>query len=342
MSVLSVYNNFSSVVRIFGVGIASAVALLSGLYYGEMNEEGIEEVDHYSHKLMMIFTCTVGFLTLVFAKLLARLYVADSEETYQMTVFAFRMIGLQLPLWSLIESRVKYLQAVNKKYNMNVLIVTQNILLVILSALILGKLFGSYGVLACYTVSDTLSLISIYIFYVVKCRKGRPQRKDFLNLPEYFHLNPGDVISLDIRDEDDVSLVSEQIMMFCKGHKVNERISYFASLAFEELAANIVQYGFPKNRSSHPIIDVRAVIKNDMLVLDLRDNCPQYDITKHMAEIHDNPDDISHNIGTRIVSKIASDIIYLRTFDTNNVIIQFKLNDSERLAPSALKASAAD
>ena len=47
MSALSVRNNFSNFAEIFGTGIASAVSLLTGVYYGEMNEEGIKETNIY-------------------------------------------------------------------------------------------------------------------------------------------------------------------------------------------------------------------------------------------------------------------------------------------------------
>ena len=209
---------------------------------------------------------------------------------------------------------------------MNMLIMATQVIFVILAAMILGKIFGSYGILACFTVSDTLTLIAVYIYYLVNSRSIRPTRQDFLNLPDYFYLKPGDVISLDIRGEEDVSLASEQIFLFCKGHKIDRKIAYYASLSFEELSSNIVKYGFPNNNSSNPMIDLRAVIVDNSLVVRLRDNCPKYDITKQIAAVNEASSDPLHNIGTRIVSKTASDITYLNTFDTNSLILRFSLD----------------
>lgn len=192
-------------------------------------------------------------------------------------------------------------------------------------------MFGSYGILACFTASDALTLIAVYIYYAVIRRSVRPTRRDFLNLPDYFYLNPGDEISLDICGDEDVSLGSEQIFLFCKGHKIDQRIAYYASLCFEELASNIVKHGFPKSKSSKPMIDLRAVIVDNSLVIRLRDNCPKYDVTKHIAAVNMADSDPLHNIGTRIVSKIASDITYLNTFDTNSLIIRFSLDNDVSL-----------
>lgn len=323
MSVLSVRNNFSNFVEIFGAGIASAVSLLVGVYYGEINEAAIEEVHSFEHKLITVFSGSICVLMLIFARPLARLYISEDGETLEMAVFVFRMLALQNPLRALIDCRIKYLQAIHRKINMNVLIAVTQLVYVLLSALVLGKLFGVYGILASYTVSDALTLISILVYYSLKCRTISLTKKDILNLPDYFYLSPGDEISLDIRDLEDVSLGSEQILMFCKGHKIDGKTSYYAALSFEELASNIVNYGFPYNKSSNPMIDLRAVITEDTFVIRLRDNCPQYDVTEQIAAVNEEGSDPVHNIGTRIVSRVASDITYLNTFDTNNIIIRF-------------------
>lgn len=121
MSVLSVRNNFSNFVEIFGAGIASAVALLTGVYYGEINQEGIEAVNRNEHRLIGRFCGAASVLVFVFAKQIAHLYIPENGEISDMAVFALRMLALQTPLQALIESRIKYLQAIRKKHNMNML-----------------------------------------------------------------------------------------------------------------------------------------------------------------------------------------------------------------------------
>ena len=326
MSALAVRNSLSNFVGIFGAGAASAVALLTGMYFGEINEEAIGEVNACERK--WVFRCcgSVCVLMLLFSPLIARLYVSGDDELYRMITFAIQMLALQNPLQALIAKRIKYLQAIQRKHNMNLLAFAAQLVFVLLSALVLGKLFGVYGILACFTVSDALTLLAVRVFYAIKCRTYSPTRKDLLALPPEFYLSPGDVISLDIRDMSDVSLASEQIMMFCKGHKVERRTAYFAALSFEELAANTVTYGFPQNRSKHPIIDLRAVITGNLLVIRLRDNCPQFDITKQIAAANAPDADPLQNIGIRTVSKTASDISYLHTFETNCIILRFSLS----------------
>lgn len=325
MSALSVRNNFSNFVEIFGAGIAAAVSLLVGVYYGEINEEAIDEVESYGRKLIFIFSGSICVLLLIFARSVAGLYIKEEGAILDMTTFGIRMLALQNPFQALISSRIKYLQAIHRKLNMNLLIFGSKLVFVLIASFVLGRIFGVYGILACYTASDVLSLLAIYIMYLAKTRKVIPTRREFLNLPKDFYLGPGDFISLDIRDMDDVSLASEQIMMFGRGHKVNRRTAYFAALCFEELAANVVEFGFPQNRSAHPIIDLRVVITENKFVIRMRDDCPQYDITKQIAVANADGADPTQNIGIRIVSTLASNINYMHAFETNSLIISFNL-----------------
>ena len=77
---------------------------------------------------------------------------------------------------------------------MNLLLGVSQFVLVILSALVLGKLFGVYGILSCFLVSDALSLLTVYVFYQIKNRKTILSKKELLTLPDEFELHPGDVI----------------------------------------------------------------------------------------------------------------------------------------------------
>ena len=328
MSALSVRNNFSNFTEIFGAGIASAVSIMVGLYYGEVNEEAIDEVFSYSHKLIYFFSGSVCVLLFIFARPVAHLYVTESGEILNMVTFSMRMLAVQTVLQAVIASRIKYLQAIRRRLNMNLLIFSAQLVFVLLSAFVLGKLFGVYGILACYTVSDALTLLAVAVLYSVKCRTPLPTQKDFLNLPDEFYLKQGDVISFDIRSKEEAALASEQIMLFCKGHRLDRKTAFYASLCFQELADNIVEHGFPKNSSESPMFDLRAVITDGNFVLRMRDNCPQYDVTEHFALANEEGADPTKNIGIRIVSKTASDISYLHALETNSIIIRFALDGS--------------
>ena len=323
MSALSIRNNFSNFTEILGSGIAAAVSMLAGLYYGEVNEEAIAEVKSCEWRNPALFSGGTCVVLLLFARPLSHLYLTESGELMDMVVFAFLVLGVQTVLQTLLKSRISYLQAISRTVNMNLLVVASQLVFIVSSAFVLGKLFGVYGILASFAVSDALSLLAVCIFYQIKCKRLRLKTKDLLNLPAEFELGPGDVISLDVRNMEDVSFTSEQIQLFCRGHKYDPKVVYYAALVFEELAANIIEYGFPKNKKKDPIIDLRVVALKDQLVLRLRDDCPHFDITKRIAEINSDESDPSSGLGIRITSKMAKNITYTHAFETNNIIITY-------------------
>lgn len=110
-----------------------------------------------------------------------------------------------------------------------------------------------------------------------------PSVKDYLTLPDAFYLSPGDIISLDIRDTEDVSLVSEQIHLFCRGHNIDDKTQMNAALLFEELAKNIIQFGFPECKKT-PSIDLRLVFTEKELIMRLLDNCPMFNVDRYIAQ----------------------------------------------------------
>ena len=85
-------------------------------------------------------------LFFVFAKPIAGLYISGEGELLDMTVFAVRMIALQAPLNGFVRSRITYLQSVDRTRNMQMLTALSTVVYVVLSAFVLGEVFGAYGV----------------------------------------------------------------------------------------------------------------------------------------------------------------------------------------------------
>ena len=131
------------------------------------------------------------------------------------------------------------------------------------------------------------------------------------------------MIELDIRNIEDISLTSEQIMMFCKGHKIDRKTGFRAALCFEELAANIIEHGFPRC-TKNPGIDLRLVYDPKELIIRMQDNCASFDVERQIAMAVDEgsqkPDE---KLGLRIIGAMAANIKYVHTLETNNVILRF-------------------
>ena len=325
MSAMSVRNSLCDFTQFFGVGLADAISLMVGVLFGEMNDEAIREAGNCVHRYCGLFCGAVCALLLVFARPVARLYISEDGELLNMTVFAIRMIALQTPVNGFVRPRITYLQAVRRTKNTQLLTLLSSLVYVVLSALVLGALLSSYGVLACFAASDFLCLATVWVFYSVKSRKPLPAPVDYLNLPADFHRAPGDVISLDVRDMEDVSLVSQQIELFCKGHRLDRQTGYKAAVSFEELAANTIQYGFPK-RGKDAEIDLRLVCSDKELILRIQDNCPSFDVERQIAiAVSEGTADPEERLGLKLLGGMVSDISYVHSLETNSVILRFPI-----------------
>jgi anti-sigma regulatory factor (Ser/Thr protein kinase) len=297
--------------------------MMVGVLFGEMNDEGIRETGSCIHRLCIWFCGAVAVIFFIFAKPIARLYIPGEGELFDMTVFAVRMIALQTILNGFVRPRITYLQAVGRTRNMQLLTSASSLLYVALSAFILGTAFGPYGVLASFLVSDFLCLTTVWLYYAVRTRRLIPTPEDYLALPENFRRSPGDVILLDVRDEEDVSLVSQQIQLFCRGHKIDEEIGYRAAVCFEELAVNTIRYGFPKGRKA-PGIDLRVVYDPEALIVRIQDNCPAFNVEREIAmAVSQGKLSPEEHIGMKVLGGMAEDIKYVHTLETNNVILRF-------------------
>jgi two-component sensor histidine kinase len=128
-----------------------------------------------------------------------------------------------------------------------------------------------------------------------------------------------DRLDVAIKSSGEVVNVSEKIIRFCKEHHIDERRAYFSGLCFEEMAGNIVEHGFD-DRKKHSI-DIRVVYKGeDELLLRLRDDGRPFN-PKEYSDLFES-EDITHNIGIRMVSRIAKSMEYQNMLGLNVLTIR--------------------
>ena len=92
-----------------------------------------------------------------------------------------------------------------------------------------------------------------------------------------------------------------------------------AGLAMEEMAGNVVEHGFSKDSKSHTV-DVRVTHKGDDVILRIKDDCIPFSPAEQqkLAE----KEDITSNIGIRMVFRTASDIQYQNILGLNVLTIR--------------------
>ena len=142
--------------------------------------------------------------------------------------------------------------------------------------------------------------------------------EQLMMLPEDFGTAPDMTLDCSVCSMDEVIGISKTVMDFCKKRGVDQRRAGYAALCVEEMAANIVQHGFVRGKKQSLMI--RVVISEGDLILRFRDSCKLFDIREKYESADQN--DMTKNIGIRLVMKMAKDVMYINTLNLNTTIIK--------------------
>lgn len=319
MACMSIMNSLYSFFVFLAIGLGNAVALMVGVYYGERDEAGVRQIGKCGQRNCLLFLGPICIFLLIFANPIARMFISGEFELLKMTVFSIRLIAIQVISSGLLRMRISYLQAICRTQNMQILTLLSTFVYVIPSAYIMGALFGCYGMFSCFLLSDLLCLLTVYIYYVIKCKKILPTQYDYMNLPGNFFKTSKTAVSMAISDIKDVHRISEQIEFFCKKHDINEKNRSDLSSCLEEIVVKIINDGFSVNKKT-PVIDFRMVFTEKELVLRVKDNCRYFNIKRFIAMNRDKK-----SLELKTVIKLAQNITYVYALGTNNTIIRFPI-----------------
>lgn len=304
----------------FSIGIGRTLLTISSMYYGASDKEGLKRVFAYAMKLAVEITVVIGAILFFAAPLVSRIYTND-PEVIALSVFSIRCIALGLSLDAVSEALQDYLQGIQNRKMVNILCFAERVFIPVTLAYVLGMLFGSKGIMASVAVGKVVLLGSLFLYLCV-CNKGIPKR-----LEDYMFLKPGfggsetDNLNARITTMDDVMRESVRATEFCRAHGVDERRSSLMALFVEEMAGNIVSHGKP--RRGNVCVDYRLFANGDNICLSLRDYCEEFDPMKYY-EVHQEGD-AGENLGIRMVMKLAKDIRYINTYNSNCLFIDLEV-----------------
>ena len=142
---------------------------------------------------------------------------------------------------------------------------------------------------------------------------------DMMAIPKRIGVSPEDRIDISVSGEKEVLDVSIQIYDFCIKHGIDEQRTLFSSLCMEEMAGNIVRHGFSGDSKKHSV-DIRVVLKDDDIILRIRDNCIAFNPSEYHKIMQENDD--FKNIGIKLVYGIAKKVDYQNLLGMNVLTIR--------------------
>jgi len=320
---ISAFATADNVMRIFWTipgGMLAVSRMLISVSIGEEDRHTLADIMRvmFRRYLPLMGAICVGII--LCAVPLTRIFFRDpAEPVYGMTVWGLRILPLCMPLSIICMHFTCYGQASGKQGLVHILSVADGVICVAGFTALLIRGIGMNSVYIANVLNGVVTTL-IVVGYALWKKKHFPRDVDELMvIPEDFGASEEDRMDLTIRSMDEVVRVSREVQEFCLNKGIDQRRAYLAGLSMEEMAGNIIDHGFTKDKKSHSV-DVRVTRKDDDVILRLKDDCIPFDPGERQQLTEG--DDPAKNIGIRMVFRIARDVQYQNILGLNVLTVR--------------------
>lgn len=307
-----IQNDLNTVLFCVGLGIGKTMVTMTGMFYGAEDRKGLTRLFTCMVKFSVITAGSVGAVMFFAAEWIAEFFTSE-PEVIDLAAFSIRCMALGLVPDTLGIAFCDYLQGINQRKLVNILNFSDRFFIPISTALVMGMLFGSRGIMASIAVGKIILLVLLAV--IIYFRTG--SLKNCMFLPENFGGAKSDNIYASITSMDDVSRESLRAETFCLEHGITPKNAKLMSLFVEAASGNIITHGRPKRLRSVRA-DYRLSVSKGKICLTLRDCCEHFDLSAFYAHKDISGQDIP---GIRIIMALADDVRYFNAFNSNNIMI---------------------
>ena len=323
LSALSAFNMICSLILAVAIGTGATVRMLSSVFIGEENREGLKALMRIVFTKVIAFVLVLTLAVVLLAPLLAGIFFPDRASTvFRLTRQLIVIYGCFIPLMLACIVYSSYAQAAGHHLYDNLVSLSDGFFGVVIPAALLAPRFGALGVWTAFAISLLITASITLAYILIRSKKWPGSADEWLLLKPEFGRSEHLVMTLHNMDE--VMKSSGQVEGFCLAHDLPLKISMHSGLCIEEIGGNIVQHGFRADKRAHSI-EVRIVLRENGVILVIKDDCipfnPKewYEITKPDAE------DPLANIGIRMVLGLAEEVDYQNLLGLN--VLTIRLTD---------------
>lgn len=319
VAAFSVKNSLITLLSSYSLGIGMTTLMMAGIVLGEEDKTNVQHLMKTALQYAIIGTGVIALSTFIFASPLARMFLdAENAGALSLAVRCIRFHTISMPIYSLIYVIMNFMQGTKNVKMAHTVCILDNFVYIVALAAILGFTFGTDGVWAAFPINEVLMCFTLFVMVWIRSGKFPKKLADFAFLPKNFGADESDVLEMSISDVKDVIALSQEAESFCKSHNADPRRTFLISLAIEEMAGNIISYGFSNGKKQN--LELRLVKKGEDYIIRIRDDCRAFNPLKQL-ELTDK-DDPASNIGIRMISQMAKSFDYVNTMKINNLIIR--------------------
>ena len=320
---ISAFTASDSILRIFWSVPAAMLAvsrLMISVSVGEEDRQTLTDIMRVMFKRFLPLMCAICAGIILCAVPATRLFYRDpAEPVYMMTVWGLRILPLCMPLSIICMHFTCYGQASGKHGLVHTLALLDGVVCVAGFTALLIRSLGMNSVYIANVLNGIVTTVVIFGYAWLKNKHLPRNMEELMVIPENFGAPENERMDLSVTSIEDVVSVAECIQNFCLSKGIDSRRAHLAGLSMEEMAGNVVDHGYTKDKKQHSI-DIRVVHKNDDIILRIRDDCVPFDPAERLKMA--TPDDITKNIGIRTVFKIARSVEYQNILGLNVLTIK--------------------
>lgn len=317
--VLSIHGTISYTIAIAASGIAGANGILAGISCGEKNGEDLKGIGMLSLRYCLILSAAAMMLLAWNARSISAA-LTESETSANLLHDAIYCVIFTVPFSALVRCRIAYLQAVGKIQGAQWMGIAANLAFPLTGAFLLRIPFGILGVFLAFPAANLMAMFSDWAIHAVRAGRAGHSGEGYLEVDGSFFAAPGDVISYPVETLKDCALASEQAVLFCRGHHLEERKCFLAGLCLEELTTNVVGHGLSGKRKLKTA-DIRVIIDGGDVILRVRDSGPAFNLKRFEERLEEKKPGAAGS-GLRILLGSAGSVAYYRTYGMNTTIIR--------------------
>jgi len=312
-AVFGILANFVFGFDLFVGGMHQLIPTICAVCYGEEDYYSLKTAARRIYLLIIAVTAVITTVLLVDPSIYCKIFGVDiTGDNYFaiMRVYLFSFLPYELNKFS-----QSYYPTVGRNLPAIITVVLREAVLILPLTISLLYTNGLMGYSWAVVISEAGTLVLTYLFIIIYQKKKKMSKYGLFMIPPYDSHDSYDVsIETDIHQS---ALLSEELVKYSREHGMNERDAQIVAFAGEEIADNIISYGYNKKRKN--TIDVNLKIVNDKMVLRIRDDGVVFDPTKHLSE------EEGQMGGLNLVSHLVNKMSYIRVLNLNNTVLEINI-----------------
>jgi anti-sigma regulatory factor (Ser/Thr protein kinase) len=311
---LAVYNilfNVSLFAYAIFDGISLALAPLVATFAGEKDTEGVYKTMGLSLKTAVFLSVLCVLVLLIFAEPIASMFgVADNLTLVAQTIRIFAF-GVVQTCFNCVMAH--FYQTIKRPTLAGIIYFMRGFLLLVAFSAWFIPVFGVLGTALAIVAAETATMAILFLAALVLKKKGGYRNILLFSEPIIAKDKIYETtLSSDIKE---LEKCVEEIEAFCERLDIDSKNAYFINLTIEELAANIINFGFNDGKPHY--IHIKIALFEEDIYIRLRDDSTSY----NPFEESEKPDEALDYLGVAIVRKKAKSFAYNRTLVFNNLLI---------------------